>query len=114
MTDSNEKKSADAQQDSEQKRINETIIESITSIIQDGSAKDLIMGLKQNSDSIAQYEFKVKMAIYIAFFVFIIILALIGGGLLFWGDDKVLGEKILFTAIGSFSGLGFGFIFPKS
>ncbi len=100
----------------EQKRINETIIESITSVIQDGSAKDLIMGLKQNSDSIAQYEFKVKLALYITFFVFIILLVVIGGSLLFWGDNegnKVIGERILFTAIGIFSGLGFGFVFPK-
>ncbi len=72
------------------------------------------MGLKQNSDSIAQSAFKVKLALYITFCVLVIVMALIGGGLLFWGDDKVLGEKILFAAIGSFSGLGFGFVFPKS
>ena len=108
MTDSNNdsnqetlETSADAEQESEKNEFIKSILSAIV---------EIIMAIKSNPDNITKFTSKMKLAtiLYTTFWLFAIVLVLIGGGLLF-GGDKDIGEKILFTAVGLISGFFGGF-----
>ncbi len=103
--------SADAQQDAEYKTISTKIVEGLISIIQDGSAKDLIMSIikaiKNNPDNIKKFELQAKMAdkLYNKLFLFVGFVIVVGAVVLYF--DKVIGGQIIFAALGFLGGAGF-------